>query len=133
MSDFVISIYIVVLMSLATLLVFHAALRHRRIVSSLTYWALIGVFLSSVGGLLLLGTFNPDMANYSARANDLYNAFTWGGIDMPGYSEMIRVITNMGIVINAMGLGVLILDVLSGLFPKSFFLPVVSKNQTQPH
>ena len=121
MSDVVMSIYVMVVMGMGVAVMFHSARRHRRIVSSLIWWTFIGTFLSTVGGLLMVGTFTPNMANYSHTASDLFNAFSWGGINLPEYNDMMGQINNLGIAINAMGLGVLIMGVLSGFFPRSFF------------
>jgi len=76
-----------------------------------------------VGSILLLGTFTPNMADYSITAREIYNTFTWAGKTMPEYSEALKGINNVGIVINAMGLGVLVMVVLGGFFPRVFFEP----------
>lgn len=133
MSDTIMVIYVIVVIGLTTALMFHLALRHRQIVTSLIWWSFIGIFLSSIGGLLLLGTFTPNMANYGNTSGEIYNAYTWGGIILPEYSEMLNAINNLGIVINAMGLGVLVMALLSGFFPKSFFLPPEYEDHTQIH
>ena len=121
MSDTVMSIYIIVCIGLLISLLFHSARGHRRIVLNLAWWTIIGVFVSTVGSFLLLGTFTPNMANDSITAREIYNAFTLAGRNMPEYSEALRGINNIGIVINAMGLGVLVMVVLGGFFPKAFF------------
>jgi len=123
MSDTVMSIYIIVCIGLLVSLLFHSARGHRRIVLNLTWWTLIGVFISTVGSLLLLGTFTPNMADDSLTAREIYNTFIWAGKVMPEYSEALRGINNVGVVINAMGLGVLVMVVLGGFFPKVIFQP----------
>jgi len=133
MSETIISIYVIVMMSLTVALLIHAALRHRHIVSILIWWAFIGIFLSTVGGLLMQGTFTPGAADYSNTANELYNAYTWGGIYLPEYNDMLSQMNNLGIVINALGLGVLVMAVLSGFFPRTFFPPIMEGDRTQTH
>ncbi|MCL4439357.1 MAG: hypothetical protein M1609_01835 [Firmicutes bacterium] len=133
MSDVLMGFYLVISTGLVIVLLYHAALRHRRIVSSLTCWAFIGVFVSTIGGFLLLGTFTPNMADYSKTSSEIYNAFTWGGIALPEYNDMLEKINDLGIIINAMGLGVLIMATLSGFFPRSFFTYARAENQTETH
>jgi len=123
MSDIVMSIYILVCIGLLVSLLFHSARGHRRIVLNLAWWTIIGVFISTVGSILLLGTFTPNMADDSLTSREIYNAFTWAGKTMPEYSEALKGINNIGVVINAMGLGVLVMVVLGGFFPKAFFQP----------
>lgn len=133
MSDTIMFIYVIVAIGLITALLMHSAMRHRRIVSVLMLWTFIGSFLSTVGGLLILGTFTPNMADYSETSRQLYNAFTWGGIRLPEYNDILGNINNLGVVINALGLGVLIMAVLSGFFPRSFFPPVSKEEHIENH
>jgi len=133
MSDVVIGIYILTAFSLAVAIIIHASMGHRRLFGILVWLASIGVFVSAVGGLLLLGTFTPEMADYSKTSGQVYNAFTWGGIELPEYTEMLEQINTMGAIITAMGLGVLIMAALSGLFPRTFFSPAKPKGRTLPH
>ncbi len=121
MSDVVINIYIIVCIGLLISLLFHTARGHRRIVINLAWWTIIGVFISTVGSILLLGTFTPNMADAGLTTREIYNTFIWAGKDMPEYSEALQGIYNIGVVINAMGLGVLVMVVLGGFFPKTFF------------
>lgn len=121
MSDVLVLIYLIVGTGLVTAFVFHKATGHHRIFSALMVWAVLGVFMSTIGGLLILGTFIPNMASYNNTAVDLYNISTWGGLELPEYNETLGAISNLGIVINAMGLGVLIMTALAGFFPRSFF------------
>lgn len=120
MSDTIISIYLFVGIGWTVTMLFHSALRHRRIVSILTWWTFIGVLISTVGWVLMLGTFTPSASGYSRTATDLYNLFAWGGIALPKYSDLLNAFNTLGIVINAMGLGVLVMVVLSGFFPRTF-------------
>ncbi len=119
MSDVIMSIYVLVMIGLVTALVFHSALGHRRMVSRLIWWTFLGMFVSTVGGVLLLGTFTPNMAEHSLTGREIYNAFTWGG-KIPEYDETLRQVSNLGAVINAMGLGILVMAVIKGFFPRAF-------------
>lgn len=124
MSDTIMIIYVIVTIGVITALLLQSAKRHRRIVSLLILWTFIGTFLSTTGGLLILGTFTPNMADYSETSRQLYNVFTWGGIELPEYNDVLGNINNLGVIINALGLGVLVMAVLCGFFPRSFLLPV---------
>lgn len=133
MSDTIMTIYVIVAIGLVTALILHSAMKHKRMVSILLWWTFIGVFLCSIGGLLMLGSFTPNMADYSYTSREFYNAFTWGGIEFPEYNEILTHINNLGIVINSLGLGVLVMAVLSGFFPRSFFPPVSREQRFQSH
>jgi len=119
MSDVVMSIYVLIVLGLVTALVFHSALGHRRMVSRLIWWAFIGMFVSTVGGILLLGTFTPNMAEHSLTAREIYNVYAWGG-KIPEYDETLSRISDLGTVINAMGLGILVMTLIKGFFPRAF-------------
>lgn len=134
MSDAVIGIFILTAGSLASAIMMHTAMGHRRLVSILVWLACIGIFVSTVGVLLLVGTFTPEMTDYSQTSGEIYNAFSWGGIELPEYDEMQQQIQTVGAIITAMGLGVLIMATLSGFFPRAFFSPVKPKDhRTIPH
>ncbi len=135
MSDTVITIYMLVAMCLGVTLLIHSAAGHRRIASALMWWTFIGIFVSVVGGMLLVGAFTPDISNYSKTATDMYGAFDWGGIALPEYNDMLSKIYTLGAVINAMGLGILIMAVLAGFFPRSFFTPAKreEEDKTRTH
>lgn len=132
MSDILIMVYLIVATGLVTVFVFHKATGHRRTFAVLMQWALLGVFVSSIGGLLMLGTFTPNMASYNNTAADMYNVFTWGGIELPEYDDTLSILNNLGIVINAMGLGILIMTTMAGFLPRKFF-SLTNRKQREAH
>ncbi|MHB9094440.1 MAG: hypothetical protein ACYC21_07180 [Eubacteriales bacterium] len=121
MSDVMVCIYFIVTICLVVAIMFHSALRHRRIVLCLTWLAIIGVFVSTIGGVILFGIFTPSVADYSKTSGEMYNAFTYGRMAPPRYDQMLKDINTVGAAINAMGMGVLVMAVLSGFFPRYFF------------
>lgn len=133
MSDVIVMIYLVVATGLVTVFVFHKATGHRRIFAVLMQWALLGIFVSTIGGLIILGTFTPNMASYNNTAADMYNVFTWGGIELPEYDETLSVLSDVGSVINAMGLGILVMTTMAGFLPRSFFSLSSNSKQTEAH
>ncbi len=133
MSDVLVLAYLIVGTGLVTALVFHKARGHHRIFSALLWWASLGVFVSSIGGLLILGTFTPNMAAYNQTAADLYNLFSWGGVELPEYNDTINVFSNLGIIINSMGLGFLVMATMAGFFPRSFFSTSSNQKQKTAH
>lgn len=133
MSDVLVLVYLIVGTGLVTAFVFHKATGHHRIFSVLMLWAVLGVFISTIGGMLILGTFTPNMASYNNTAADVHNIFTWGGIELPEYNETLGAISDLGIVINAMGLGILVMTAMAGFFPRSFFSPGSNHKQKEAH
>lgn len=133
MSDVIVIIYLVVASGLITALLFHKGVGHRRIFSSLFVWTLSGIFVSTIGGLLIHGTFTPNTASYNSTYEELYNMFTWGGIEIPQYDVTLVTIRNLGIVTNAMGLGILVMTMLAGFFPRSFFLSAGGRKEKEAH
>ena len=133
MSDVLVMVYLIVATGLVTVFVFHKATGHRRTFAVLMQWALLGVFVSTVGGLLMLGTFTPNMASYNNTASDMYNVFTWGGIELPEYNDTLLVLSNLGIIINAMGLGILIMTTMAGFLPRTFFSLGSNRKQREAH
>ncbi len=131
MSDVLVMAYLIVATGLVTVFVFHKATGHRRIFSVLMQWALLGVLVSTIGGLLILGTFTPNMASYNNTAADMYNLFSWGGLELPDYDATLAAISNLGIVINAMGLGILVMTTMAGFLPRTFFS--LSSKQREAH
>lgn len=133
MSDVLVFTYLIVATGLVTALVFHKSTGHHRIFTVLMFWAVLGVLLSTIGGLLAVGTFTPNMASYNHTAADLYNISTWGGLELPEYNDTLGAIGDLGIVFSAMGLGILILTTAAGFFPRSFFSPSSNRNQRTVH